>query len=495
MAEILIKRERLIAPGPTIASLSTEVSHRIVIAWHRLVHLVEFEDALFRTNSAVVLPSAEGPSEADGDARRRTAVGLAATVLRHSEEHPDRSILVAGHADTAGKDPYNQSLSEWRAQCVQAVLVGDAYTFAKICNNPKRMRVADYEQILTWLAETRGWDCDPGTIDDHHTDRTQAAVNRFRQAYNAHGPGASWAPRITEYGAPNTDETWMAYFNCYEEALAIELGVELGELASLRANLRFVSATVVGCGEHHPIEAEHIDDYRSQTNRRVEVLFFDPGEEPHLACHAAGPAGCDPAACDLYDPHRYRRHVLLPMLSALPWRAAWSDAIAHEDESREMLVEAPGLPAGTQMHVTVTLRDHGPIAQFTAPSDAERVCVPFADWFVPDAVRWVGELAPGEPFPEAYYDFEVEGGGRKVLSVAPIRCLDRVHLRVVADEQPIADTPYALVSPWGVRRGTTDADGVLDERDLPPGGASIIVRDRTLLHLGEMHFDFHGDDD
>ena len=183
------------------------------------------------------------------------------------------------------------------------------------------------------------------------------------------------------------------------------------------------------------------------------------------------------------------------MLSALPWRASWSDAIAHEDESRDMLVEAPGLPAGTSMNVTVTLRGHGPIAQLTAPSDADGMRVPFEDWFVPDAVRWVGELAPGEPFPEAHYDFEVEGGGRKVQSAAPIRCLDRLHLRIVADEQPIADTPYTLVSPWGVRRGTTDAAGVLDEHDLPPGGASIIVRDRTLLHLGEMHFDFHGDDD
>ncbi|MBC8073005.1 MAG: OmpA family protein [Deltaproteobacteria bacterium] len=495
MAEILIKRERLTAPGPAITSLSTQVSHRIVIAWHRLAQLIEFDDALFRTNSAVVLPSKEGPSAVDDAGRRRTTVGIAATVLRHCEEHPERTVLVAGHADTAGNDTYNRTLSEWRAQCVHAVLVGDAVTFANICNDPRRMRVADYEQILTWLAETRGWDCDPGQIDDVHTQRTQTAVNNFRKAYNAEGPGAVWAPRIQEYGAPNTDETWIAYFNCYEEALAAELGVALGELAGLRANLRFVGATVVGCGENHPIEAENVDAYRSQTNRRVEVVFFDPDELPELACHASGPGSCDPAACDLYDRERYRRRVLPPMLSALPWRAQWSDAFAHEDEAREMLLEAPGLPAGTEMHVTVSLRGHGPIAELVAIADADGLRVPFDEWFVPAAVTPVGELEAGEPFPEALYDFAVEGAGRKLASTLPIRCLDRVHVRVVTSgEQPLADTPYTLVSPWGQRRGRTDADGVLDERQLPPGGASIVVRDRTLLHLGELQFDFHGDE-
>lgn len=496
MAEIVIPRGKLGAPGPIVANLSTSAAHRIVVSWFRRAQLIEFEDALFRTDSAVVLPSAEAPSDADGTARRRTTVGIAATVLRHAEEHPEQTMFVAGHADTAGADAHNLQLSEFRARCVHAVLVGDAATFAKICNDVRRMKVADYEQILTWLAETRGWDCDPGEIDDRHTGRTQTAVNNFRKSYNAEGPGSTFAPKVTEFGPANNDETWRAYFFCYEDALALELGVDVSELAGLRANLRFLAPAVVGCGESHPLEAENVDEFESQTNRRVEVLFFDPGEEPPLPCHGGGPGTCNPELCELYDPEKFRRRVLPAMVSALPWRARWSDDIAHEDEPRDMLVDAPGLPAGTEMQLKVTLRGHGIVAEVTVAALQDLVQVPFDGWFVPEAVQPVGDLEPGQPFPEALYDFEVEGGGRKVATKVPIRCLDRVHLRLVVNgDVPLADEPYRLLSPWGSRRGTTDESGVLDETELPPGGASIVLRERTLVHLGVLPFDWRGDGD
>ena len=495
MAEIVIKRGELLPPGPIVASLSTSAKHKIVISWFRRAQLIEFEDALFRTDSAVVMPSAETPSDADGTARRRTLVGIAAAVLRHCEEHPEQTVLVAGHADTTGADAHNLELSEFRAKCVHAVLVGDSATWAKICNNVKRMKVADYEQILQWLHETRGWDCDPGEIDDQHTGRTQTAVNNFRKAYNADGPGAAYAPKVTEFGPANNDETWIAYFNCYEDALADELGVDRDELAGLRAGLRFVEPRVVGCGENHPLEAENVDEFRSQTNRRVEVLFFDPSEQPALPCHAAGPGTCDPTQCELYDPKKFRRRVLPTMVSALPWRARWNDTIAHEDEARDMIVDAPGCPAGVEMRLTVTLRDHGVVAEIVAVSEQDRVVVPFEGWYVALAVHHVGDLEPGQAFPEVWFDFVCEGGGRKVATKAPIRCVDRLHLQLVTDNDVLlANEPYRVHSPWGTRRGTTDDDGVLDEADLPPGGACVILRERTVVHAGELGFDWRGDE-
>ena len=35
----------------------------------------------------------------------------------------------------------------------------------------------------------------------------------------------------------------------------------------------------VGCGEYHPTDMPGKDNFKSQKNRRVELLFYDPGKE------------------------------------------------------------------------------------------------------------------------------------------------------------------------------------------------------------------------
>lgn len=494
MTDKTIPREGLAAPGPIITNLVTSSKHRVMITWYRRATLVEFEDALFRTNSAVMMPTGEAPSPEDGEARRRTAVGLAASVLRVVQEHPGLQVLVAGHADTTGGDAYNLELSGWRAECVTAVLVGDAARFAKICNDWRRMRVADYQQILTWLAETRGWNCDPGGIDDVHGNDTQTAVNEFRTAYNAEGPGATWAPKVTPWGPANNDETWRAYFNCYEEALVAELGEGLQGLAALRQNLRFiVPDRSVGCGEHHPKEAENVDEFRSQTNRRVEVVLFEPGEVPSMTCHPAK-GQCQPAACELYDAERFRRRVLPPLLSALPWLARWDAEVARMDETHAMILEAPGLPAGQELKFTVTQETHGPVAEVLVTSGPERAELPFDAWEHPRSYADAGDLGEGGAFAEVRFSFVVEGAGRRIEG-GSIRYRDRLHLQLeLEDGTPLGSQPVRVISPWGTRRVTTDAEGILAVDDLPPGGASVVLRDRTLVHLRELPHDWHGDE-
>jgi len=108
-----------------------------------------------------------------------------------------------------------------------------------------------------------------------------------------------------------------------------------------------------GCGEHHPIEAADLDNYRSQTNRRVEILYFDATDVPVPPCHVAA---CEPESCTLYNRACWRRTPLPAMPSALPWTASWEEqerpaGIGHE---RRMLLEAPGLPARREMTFAVT---------------------------------------------------------------------------------------------------------------------------------------------
>ncbi|UCG12233.1 MAG: hypothetical protein JSU72_17295, partial [Deltaproteobacteria bacterium] len=61
----------------------------------------------------------------------------------------------------------------------------------------------------------------------------------------------------------------------------------------------------VGCGENYPIDTPRQDNYRSDLNRRVEILFFDPEEKPKLKC-TPQPGGCTPATCLINNRKVYR---------------------------------------------------------------------------------------------------------------------------------------------------------------------------------------------
>jgi len=73
-------------------------------------------------------------------------------------------------------------------------------------------------------------------------------------------------------------------------------------LAKLRGGVTFLEGAkrTIGCGESHPIEAKGKDGFRSATNRRVELLFFDPEDKlPKLDCHPAA-AKCKKELCEIY---------------------------------------------------------------------------------------------------------------------------------------------------------------------------------------------------
>lgn len=167
--------------------------------------VLEFEDKLFRLESAVVLPEQEDPGEGNADERKVTPVGIIASCLRYAQEHPNDLLLVAGHTDTSGNLDYNKKLSAWRAENILALLTNNGKRWAQICNSRDRMKSRDYNQILAWLSEERGFNCHPGKIDDSGND---LLVNTFRKEYNIKGPGATWAPKIVEWGGVQVEKTF-----------------------------------------------------------------------------------------------------------------------------------------------------------------------------------------------------------------------------------------------------------------------------------------------
>ncbi|HKO47589.1 MAG TPA: OmpA family protein, partial [Polyangiaceae bacterium] len=302
------------------------------------VTFIEMADAHFRTNSAVVLPEGENP-DARGSHQAFTSVGVIATALRFNEEHPGRTLLVAGHTDSTATPAFNQLLSEERAQLTLALLKGgnaSRETFKKLAQG--RHTVEDIKQILSWAARALpGFDCEPGAIDDNPVTANEP-VRRFQNSYNAQR--ATIAPSSTaalERDGSVGPLTWGAFYDCYEFALQQELGEDAAGLQALRDKLIFADPQheSLGFSEYFPIDELGVDNFRSKTNRRVEVLFFEQGEEPDIP-HAAA----DPETSDLYLPGHYQRTSMDVRTTAKTTGNLCVYTFAEPDEELELLVRS-----------------------------------------------------------------------------------------------------------------------------------------------------------
>lgn len=268
--------------------------------------VLEVEDLHFHHDSAVLLPDYEVTQHVpDGAGHQDRITGLA--VLRacylHAKKNPAQKTLVTGHTDTTGAASYNLTLSQMRADHVLYALLGERDKWAQIAQD--KHKVEDYQLILKWIARVNGWDCDPGPVDNQRGPKTQAATKKFQQTYNK-----EFKASIAEDGAVGP-QTWKAFFDIYMQELKEMLKTDDGGLAGLRQGLHFLNdgRKTVGCGEHNPIEASRFDNYRSSINRRVEIIFFDPGEEPQMQCHP-GASSCVPEKCEIYNPQLYRfKHI------------------------------------------------------------------------------------------------------------------------------------------------------------------------------------------
>jgi len=269
------------------------------------VHILEMEDVLFHLNSAVMMPeNPKGVSSQDGagatsastkeDQEKITGVKALALVFKQFEFNPGQSIIIAGHTDTSGTAKFNFELSNLRAENILHLLTGDRKKWAKVCY--KRHKVEDYQQIMQYFWVTRGWPCDPGKIDDKWGDNTKLATSNFIDAYNVEYADVHNTERLST-GLTRTVERdskhrwpeslWRAVFDLYQEDLRSVLDISELEMQTRRENsLKFVDEKkkFVGCGESFPVDQAERENYRSQANRRVVILFFDKDEAPKMNC-------------------------------------------------------------------------------------------------------------------------------------------------------------------------------------------------------------------
>jgi hypothetical protein len=203
----------------------------------------------------------------------------------------------------------------------------------------------------------------------------------------------------------------------------------------------------LGFSEYHPADNLGKDQYRSQANRRVEVLFFDEGEEPDTEVAEKNPEGSE-----IYLPGYYEREHLKPMKSAKPWRAYWENETvpAKMGEVRNMILEAPGLAAGEGVVFTVYQVIEGGAAQVTqtisVASVVDGATAPFRRWYNRELVKDSGT----GPLPKIDFRFEAETAGRIESSKAlPYRDLLEMRVLYGQSNDPPVQQDYRIHSPWG----------------------------------------------
>jgi hypothetical protein len=245
-----------------------------------------------------------GKKDADASEKQKKVSGLKALALifQFLEVNPGKRLLLAGHTDSSGGVKINFELSELRAKGVMHILGGDRADWVKVVYG--RHKVEDYQQILKWIFKTKKWPCDPGKVDDKWGSVTKQATAAFITHYNMEFsekaakeyegvfeikkiPPAETTLVDKDGKHRWTEALWEAAFNIYDSTIAGALKLKPKQLKDRRLELvKYVDDKnkYLACGESFPIDQAHKDDYRSKSNRRVEIIAFDEKEVVSIKC-------------------------------------------------------------------------------------------------------------------------------------------------------------------------------------------------------------------
>jgi len=256
------------------------------------IHIIEMEDVLFHLNSAVMMPqkpsgksSSDGTDLGDKEYEEVSGVKALALVFRQFEFNPNIRMLISGHTDTSGTAKFNFVLSGERANNILYLLNGEKEKWCEVCAN--RHKVEDYQQIMKYFNARLKKNCNPGKIDNKCGFRTNLATKNFFKEITPASVNAllKIIKDDSEKRWPN--EAWKPVYDLYSEELQDALEITSGQLKGSRKKLRESTDDLlksVACGASFPIEEKEKKNYRSQRNRRVEILIFDKDEVPELKC-------------------------------------------------------------------------------------------------------------------------------------------------------------------------------------------------------------------
>ena len=471
--------------------LHAATTHRIRLRPHRLA-LLELEDLLFGLNSAVLLPYPIGDDgtiqkEGGNGIPKAQGLGLIYVTYQYLSQHSNRRLLIAGHTDTSGEPGYNLDLSGARAETVFALLMGKKETWKDVAD--AYHRVEDVQRLLKYYAVSLEVESlDPGPIDNDYGPQTRSAVEAFQQVYNAVRTqfGLTESSPIAVDGIVGP-ETWGAVFDLYLVDLAQMLGCApvSDNLDTWREGIQWVDVQrpYVGFGESFPVDERHKDNYRSQENRRVELLFF-AADDPVSLPRPDPPTGThEKAACPFYDPSSYERAFIEP-----------GEYFAHSLELQT--VDERGAPVG---NVALTLK---PVlgGECTVQSDGNGYCR-VEDELPPGRIRVL--LDDGSPagmrFQGAVHPAVVRG--YRSLESAPVTSIiveamtdeerrERETVRRIYGNHPEGPSPSTSPEPPDTTSGETGPRSTTgDQPAHEPEAPRFYAHDNLMLAAADLSND------
>lgn len=307
-----------------IQNLSSGEKHSLTFKKKLKVDVIEMEDLNFHFDSAVMLPDygSKAPQPGTEEQNRITGLSVLYACYKHAEKNNfQQLLLIAGHTDKKGGEFYNLTLSQKRAENVFLMFSGNRSGWVNSSND--KHQTEDVQQILKWISYVFKWDCDPGEKTNKSNPETEKALLNFQKTYNSEFVKQELYKekflrtfsKIDEDGKLGK-QTWGAFYDMYILELLNQMFITEPELTTLRAKLNYVKKTpnhpapIVGCGENFPASGSTSEN-ENAVDRRVEILFFDSGEEPLLKCHP-GKFNCIKSKCDLYNSETYK---LIPVPS------------------------------------------------------------------------------------------------------------------------------------------------------------------------------------
>ncbi|MFC1716731.1 peptidoglycan-binding protein [Candidatus Poribacteria bacterium] len=170
------------------------------------------------------------------------------------ERHSDAKIMIFGHTDKSGSDPYNKGLSERRAKSVYAFITDDPDVWETLYNQ-ERWGMSVLQQIL----QDFGDPYDPGRTDGVKDERTTQAIRQYQGDRGLTVDGVA--------GPTTRREMFTEYMTDKHD---VELTPD-----------QFMDPKHMGCGEFNPIDPV---DGPHEPNRRVTFYLFDESRLPNLPC-------------------------------------------------------------------------------------------------------------------------------------------------------------------------------------------------------------------
>lgn len=349
--------------GTGKSSALTSKKNELILKFVK-VSVLEMEDVLFHLNSCVLMPeNPKGKSSKDGNLQSGdesldiTGIKALAVVFKQFEFDPDVRMIVTGHTDTSGTPEFNFTLSDERAQNVLYLLIGKREEWAELSYN--RHKVEDYQQIMKYFEPKLNCGCDPGEINDKYNDATKKATQNFLNKIDSVNADKNFKIVNNDSKHRWTKEIWENVYDLYSKEIAEVLEISIADLNGRReSDVKFIDdkKPFIGCGESFPIESKNKDNYKSQRNRRVEILFFDKDEIPEMNCPAVKTRTHKEEECPLWQKFYFKQLYIDPAdLKSVVYyiRLVYYDKIqkkqlpvpegltikAYEDNKKEILSE------------------------------------------------------------------------------------------------------------------------------------------------------------